>query len=319
MFLNNANITSTQLPSAEPIVREGSPIGFDEDFEVDLAASQDSVIALNLSQVNLPETARTLGDSRRDLKLELAKTTPSVANPYPGWLRWLISESGVFESQQEELSAVHYGKSHDNLFKNVHDNSFFQWGLRFIPGPGQENIFRTMVIECLPKTVTLDRILPQIRGGAVFSASLMDTFAISGYATALITFVHQAGALNFLRLVARHGFFLGISPAQVRPVPTPTYLMSKEIETQIFQFGRTRCVLVSSDNHKSLKQDVSRVLSQSRLRHSVERFGERDADGEVTVRFDSIKMAWAACLLLASDSKLQGVLIKPAVDPCSLL
>lgn len=286
---------------------------------MDSAGATDSVIAVNLPQVNLPKTERTFGISQRDVNLVPAKNTPSTANPYPVWLRWVISESGVFESQKEELSAVRYGKSHNDLFMNVRDNSFFQWGLRFIPKPGQDNIFRTVVIEKLPRTVTLDRILPQIRGGEVFSASLMDTSTISGSASALITFVHQAGALNFLRLVARDGFFLGISPAQVRPVPTPTYIMSNEIETQIYQFGRTRCVLISSHSHKALKQEVSRVLSQSRLRHCVECFGERDSDGEVTVRFHSIKMAWAACLALASDSKLQGVLMKPALDPCSVL
>jgi hypothetical protein len=289
------------------------------DLDVDSAGVTDSGAVVNLAQFNLPETEQSLGVSQRDINLVAAKTTPSIANPHPEWLRWVIRESGVFDTQKEEMSAVHYGKAHNSLFKNVRDNSFFQWGLRFIPKPGQDNIFRTLVIEDLPNSVTLDRILRQIRGGAVFSASLMDTLAITGSATALITFVHQVGALNFLRLVSRDGFFIGISPAKVRPVPTPTYLMSHEIETQIYQFGRTRCVLVSSPNHKALKQEVYRVLSKSRLRHSVECFGERDSDGEVTVRFHSVKMAWAACLTLASDSKLQGVSIIPALDPCSLL
>jgi hypothetical protein len=289
------------------------------DLDVDSAGLTDSVAVVNLAQFNLPETEQSLGISHRDVNLVAAKTTPSTANPHPEGLRWVIRESGVFDTQKEEMSAVHYGKTHNNLFKNVRDNSFFQWGLRFIPKPGQDNIFRTLVIEDFPNSVTLDRILPQIRGGAVFSASLMNTSTITGSATALITFVHQVGALNFLRLVSREGFFIGISPAKVRPVPTPTYLMSNEIETQIYHFGRTRCVLVSSPSHKALKQEVSRVLSQSRLRHSVECFGERDNDGEVTVRFHSVKSAWAACMTLASDSKLQGVSINPAFDPCSVL
>jgi hypothetical protein len=286
---------------------------------VDSADGKVSVIAVCLYQVNPPETEQSLGIFQRDMNIATAKPTPSVPNPYTGWLRWAIQDSGVFKSQKEELSAVQYGKYHNLVFKNVRDNSFFQWGLRFIPKAGQDNIFRTVVIEGLPTTVTLDRILPQIRGGAVFSASLTDTSTINGCPTALITFVHQMGALNFLSRVARGGFFIGISPAQVRPVPTPTYLMANDMETQIHQFGRTRCLVVSSCRHKALKQEVSRVLSRSCLRHYVECFGERDSDGEVTVRFHSVKMAWVACLTLASDSKFHGVSVKPALDPCSLL
>jgi hypothetical protein len=286
---------------------------------LDSAGATGSVIAVNLHQVNLPETEKSHGISQRDVNMVAAKDTLSIVNPHAGWLRWAICKSGVFKNPKEELSAVQYAKGHNNIFKNIRDNSFFQWGLRFIPKPGQDNIFRTVVIEDLPKTASLERILPQICGGAVFSASLMDTATISGYPTALITFVHQVGALNFLRRVARDGFFVGISPAHVRPVPTPTYLMSNEMETQVYQFSRTRCVVVSSHRHKALKQEVSRVLSQSRLRHYVECFGERDSDGEVTVRFHSVKMAWEACLILASDSKLQGVFVKPVPDPCAML
>lgn len=283
------------------------------------ATASNSVILVKSEQVTAPSTEQSIGLFQRDENVAATKATPPTANPSIGWLRWAIDRSGVFESQEEEVSAVQYATFRHALYKDVNENSFYQWGLRYLPTPGEDNIFRTVVIDKLPKTATLDRVLPQIRGGAVFSASLADTWTITGSLTALITFVHQNGAMNFLRLVGRDGFFVGMSCTRVRPVPTPTYVMAADIETQIARFGRTRCLVVSSRRLKELKKEVHRVLSKSRLRHYVECFGERDTAGEVTIRFHSVKMAWAACLPLVNDARLKGILVKPAADPCSLL
>lgn len=285
---------------------------------MDSAGATDSVALPNPHAVNLPETGPHIGISEAYINLAAAKVTSPMANPSTGWLRWAIADSGVFESQEEEVSAAQYGTTHHNVFKGVYDNSFFQWGLRYIPTTGHDNIFRTVVIDELPKTATLDRILPQIRGGAIFSASLLDTSTITGCPTAMITFIHQDGAVNFLRRFARDGFYIGFSRAQVRPVPTPTYLMAAETKTQIYRLGRTRCLLVLA-RQKALKKEIHQVLSQSRLRQYVECFGERDPDGEITIRFHSVRMAGVAFMMLATDPKLKGVVVKPAADPCSLL
>lgn len=271
----------------------------------------DSDVLVGPHQVTLPQAEVSVGISERDMNLVVANPTSTE------WLRWAIAHSGVFETQQEELAAAEYVKHHRVVFKGVNDIPVFQWGLRYIPGPGSDNIFRTVIIDMLPTTATLDRILLHIRGGAIFSASLMDTSTITGCPTAMITFVHQTGAVNFLRRVARDGFYVGISRVQVRPVPTPTYLMATETETQIYRLGRTRCLSLVS-RLKGLKKAIHQVLSQSRLRHYVECFGEHDPDGEVTVRFHSVRMAGVAYMALATDPKLKGVAVKPAADPCSL-
>jgi hypothetical protein len=286
---------------------------------MDVADSKDSAIVVDSNQANPLETEQSFGLSLSKESLLLAKPTPPVVNPFDRWLRWAINHSGVFDNPEEEILATQLGASRHELYKGLNDNAFFQWGLRFMPKLGDDNVFRTVVIEDLPNTVTLDQILPRIRGGAIFSASLTDTRAISGCPTALITFFYERGALNFLYRVAREGFYVGFSPAQVCPVPTPTYRMAPDVEIQVRRLGHTRCLVVHTPHGKEIREEIHRVLGQSRLRQYVECFGERELKGEVTVRFHSVQMASVACMTLMKDPKFKGLLVKFAPDPCAAI
>lgn len=286
---------------------------------MDVADSKDSVTDEDSPQANPLETEKSFGLSLRNENVLPAKPPPSVVNPYNQWLRWAMHHPGVFDSPEEEASAAQFGASRHDLYKGVSDNSFFQWGLRYMPKSGEENAFRTVVIENLPDTITLNQILTRIRGGAILSATLTDTRTISGSHTALIIFLHDRGALNFLYRVAREGFYIGFSPSQVRPVPTPTYRTATDLETQIRRLGHSRVLVVRTPYVKEAREGIHHVLGQSRLRHYVECFGERDLKGEVTVRFHSIKMAMVAYLALVRDPKFKGQFVKFGPDPCAML
>ncbi|KAJ5390964.1 uncharacterized protein N7496_002032 [Penicillium cataractarum] len=309
-----SSTTPARFHSDGPIIREGSPIGFD----LDVAETKDSATVEDSHQANPLETEKSFGLSQRKENVLPAKPPPSVVNPYNQWLRWTMNRPGVFNSPEEEALAAQFGASRHDLYKGVSDNSFFQWGLRYMPKSGDENAFRTVLIENLPDTVTLDQILTRIRGGAILSASLTDTRTITGSPTALIIFLHNRGALNFLYRVAREGFYIGFSPAQVRPVPTPTYRTATDLENQIRRLGHSRCLVVRTPYIKEIRDEVHRVLSQSRLRHYVECFGERDLKGEVTVQFHSIKIATVAYLVLVRDPKFKGQFVKFGPDPCAM-
>ncbi|KAJ5167619.1 uncharacterized protein N7482_003213 [Penicillium canariense] len=318
---------SFSKPSAfdEPIIRDGSPIdlgvGLNEAAGAGHAVDSRHVSSLLVQpSVSDHHVVPAIALCERGERLpKKTEPIPKKGNPRMGWLKWAIQDSSIFANQQEEIIAAQYGTHNKTFFSGVQDNSFFQWGLRYVPAASHDNVFRTVVIGNLPHACTLTQILPQIRGGPIFSASLLNTWTITGCPTALITFNHQKGALNFLRRVGRDGFYVGASAAQVQPVPTPTYLMTGDMETQINKLGRTRCLVVSSRRSGNLKKGIHRVLATSRLRNYVECFGERDPDGEVTIRFHSVKMAGVACTMLVNDERLRGAFVKTAPDPCSLV
>ncbi|KAJ5584731.1 uncharacterized protein N7459_004531 [Penicillium hispanicum] len=231
------------------------------------------------------------------------------------WPRWALHDASVFASSEEELRAARlHGPGWER--RGVKDSMFFQWGIRYVPHISDQNVYRAVTIDRLPRQVTLDRILSRIRGGQVYSATLCDTIPLTGSPTALIIFVHQKGALRFLRRVAQHGFYVGFTPAAVHPVPTPTYLLNASMEKQIKEFGRTRCLIVHS-SRPYLKKNIHQVLTRSVCRDYVEGFGEKDAAGEATIRFFTVKMALVAYDLLTGTARLPSCTVRFDKDPCA--
>lgn len=295
--------------------QQGSPIGFDEGpTEVISPRKRPQV-----DRDNVP------GDGALDthclpLSTTQAEVAPSgtvlVSSP-TSWLKWAINAKPL--TRREEASVRKFIKSNKLLFfrPSDTDNPFFRLGLRYIPPPGRDNVFRTVIIDALPRWATLDQILPRVRGGAIFSASLLDTSTISGSPSAMIVFAHQSGALNFLRRVERDGFFVGFCPVGVRPVPTPTYPMPRDLETQMKSHGRTRCLTISSRSPIALKRETYRVLSTTRIKGFVECFGERDTERQITVRFHSVRVASMACNALTNDPVFKGAFVQSTPDPCA--
>lgn len=245
---------------------------------------------------------------------------PAIAVNRPGTVRqpfrihWALGDASVFNSREEELAAAR--NAYYILDSGLRNDTLFQWGLRYIPPSHAENIYRTVTIEKLSPRVSLDQILPRIRGGQIYSASLCDTFSITKSWTALIVFVHQTGASAFRRRVAQEGFYVGFNAVSVRQVPTPTYLLNSLMIQEIALRGRTRCLKISSPNPR-LKVILHGILTQACLHRQVECFGEKDVEGMSTIRFHSIKAAMRAYNALA-DNKTLNVSVQFDTDPCSV-
>lgn len=236
-----------------------------------------------------------------------------LANPQD-WIDWAINGSTVFDNREDEVAAARCPGIIIGP-EGVKSNMFFQWGLRYVPPRDTDNAYRAVVIENLPPYVTLDQILPRIRGGQIYSASLCDTKTImNGSATAMVTFVHQDGALAFLNRVTREGFYVGFTPVGVRPVSTPTYLLSRDMEYDVLQNGRSRC-LVFNTHYPTARQRLYSKLAKSSFSSHVECFGEHGDQGTITVRFDSIKTAMQVHRILKDLELFKEV--KFSTDPCS--
>ncbi|KAJ5670807.1 uncharacterized protein N7477_006170 [Penicillium maclennaniae] len=276
-----------------------------------LTESQGSPIYLGSDSGSRDKTPELI-PGLRDTIVSPDETRLQLANPQ-GWIDWAMNGSTVFDNKQDEVAAATCPGTILGS-EGVKSNMFFQWGLRYVPTRDTENFYRAVVIENLPQYVTLDQILPRIRGGQVYSAYLCDTKSImNGSPTILVTFVHQDGALAFLGRCAREGFYVGFTPARVRPVSTPTYLLSRDMEYEIEQYGRSRCLVFSTD-HPTARQRLYVKLAKSSFSSRVECFGVPGDKGMITVRFDSIKTAIQAHQILKDLEIFKEV--KFGTDPC---
>lgn len=157
---------------------------------LNLIPSQGSPIDLTAETVK--ETAR------HDEMIQYRAANDNDVDKQPFKIRWTLGFS-VFDSRLEEVSAARHS---GNLIGGpLTENMFFQYGLRYIPPATSGDLYRSVLIEKLPQGISLDQILPQVRGGRIYSASLCDTSNITKYWTALIVFFHETGASAFLRRV----------------------------------------------------------------------------------------------------------------------
>ncbi|KAF7178468.1 hypothetical protein CNMCM7691_007164 [Aspergillus felis] len=226
--------------------------------------------------------------------------------PWDGNIRWAIKGCSIFENQQEEADAFYY---RPNLLSRqpVSDLWIFQYGLRYIPAGRESNVFRTVRIEKLASNMTLSKVLPSV-SGEIYSASLCTTSPITGYNTAIIVFVLEKDALDFLRK-SKEGLPLGFCVANVALVHTPTYPMTSQMSHNIFHQGYTRC-LVISNLRRSLKEEIYRVLKRSAYYNYIESVEEGQVVGDIYVRFYSIKMAAAAYDLFQGHPSFERCSIK---------
>lgn len=226
--------------------------------------------------------------------------------------RWTVPAK-IFNKHHGKVEAL---KSFDYTASSM--LPFVQYGLRYVPGDGEEDeyFYRSVLIDKLPATVHLDQILAGVRGGAVYSACLVDTTPLTASPAALITFVTTNGATVFYQKNYQHGFFIGLHRAVVRRIYTPTYPLSRKVELHI-KGGHTRCLVVRSKNPQLVKNIYS-ILSKLSLRLHVEYFGKglggRD---ELHIRFFSIKMAIAAREILVERVQFYDFRINFAPDPCA--
>lgn len=206
--------------------------------------------------------------------------------PWDGDIRWKVEGPTVFDDPDEELDAV----AHCRGFQSDRRSSdlwVFQYGLRYIPAAGESNIYRTVKIEQLHGSDTLHHIVPKIHG-EVYSASVFNTSPITGSYTAIVTFVWQSDALDFIHATRESG--LRVESTTVKPslVNTPTYPMPAGMKTRILQYGYTRSIAISvpASNIDLLNQFLDESLNPLKVECR-----EQNEAGEVCVRFHSIKVA----------------------------
>ncbi|THC93549.1 hypothetical protein EYZ11_006976 [Aspergillus tanneri] len=214
--------------------------------------------------------------------------------PWDGTIHWALKGCSVFDNYMEERQAFTY---RPNILSQQPVNGLwmFQYGVRYIPSVRETNCYRTVRIEDLPASMTLNQVLAAIQG-EIYCARLLNTQPITGSNTAIITFIFQVEAIRFLK-ASKQGLQLGLVAAKVIPVHTPTYPIPADMERMIFKEGYRRCLCVSGERGIR-KEVISQFLMNSPHANFIESVQNGHVSDEVHIHFHSVKTAAAAYTLL---------------------
>ncbi|KAI4209982.1 MAG: hypothetical protein LQ351_007146 [Letrouitia transgressa] len=195
---------------------------------------------------------------------------------------------------------------------------FFKHGIRFQPTPTMHNLYRTVIVDRLPRSITLTPLLEQVQGGPVYSVKLLETFSITGFSSALIVFVFQQSATRFLRQAQKRPLIFNDIPAKVSLVTTPTWPMPESHYRAILDHLQTRCLVVRNfPRGVSLKEFVEDLHACSRIMERwIERLWLRE-DWILELRFSSFPSAYQAYGIFTNSAKYTMCDVKFVPDPCS--
>ncbi|KAJ5305894.1 hypothetical protein N7508_004909 [Penicillium antarcticum] len=184
------------------------------------------------------------------------------------------------------------------------------------------NVYRTVKIEGLRQHIEAKDILSYVRGGVVFSAAVYDTVSLIGSYTAIIIFVEEQGAVNFLDRVRRQGYFIPLETVYVTQITTPTYPILRSLHDLIHNKDRRRTLVFNdceetTDTVKTLKTGIHRFLCKIDRIDRFEAFGENDPTGLLSVRFVSIAAAIDIQVLLKRHPNFHKYSPTFGIDPCA--
>ena len=241
-----------------------------------------------------------------------------------GDIPWTFADSNhhsnkrIFATEAERESAIATNRRsagrEDLTFPDL-----FRYGIRYNPEHTVQNVYRTVLIEGLPDTVTLEELLNKVRGGCVLSTKLCDTYTITGSCSALVTFLNESAAHQYQDFAASHTIYVSGLAVKVSMLSTPTWPMKIPLRKAIFDYHHTRCLEVTNLPHhitlSALQLDL-RVCSSMDC-DMVEYLQVRH-DGILDIRFSSVNAAGQAFGLLTCRAKYRPCSVRFSPDPCGL-
>jgi hypothetical protein len=231
---------------------------------------------------------------------------------WDGKYQWAM-EQLFDDSSEEEVALLNLELPGHSKPKN---QWLFQYGLRYNPPPIESDIYRTVKIEDLSHDVTLDQVLAQVCCGEVYSANLLNTMGLTGYHTAIVIFLYQKHAVDFAQYAQKEGIFVNGTRARISLINTPTYPIPEKLEDGIWRKGATRCIAMGRVDAKILAQ-IQQELAHSVCKDYIECFEDGWEEGDISIRFHSIKMAGIGFDLFNGRIKYDDCRVHFVNDPCT--
>ena len=186
----------------------------------------------------------------------------------------------------------------------------------------EQDSYRTVIISGLPIDCTMTQVLKEVRGGMILKATSLDTTAIIGSKSVMLTFVEGAAAKSLKTHVEFHGFSVSGQQVNVSLVQTPTTPMSEKVRDGIKISCHSRCLDVrnfprSTITPQALRHDLRPMKGCSfDLIESM----SINAEEVLELRFLSIDAAVNAFYQLTasvSNVKYSKCRVAYGKDPCS--
>ena len=185
----------------------------------------------------------------------------------------------------------------------------------------EQGAWHTVMIYNLSADCTMRDVLDRVRGGKILDASLLDTSAITGFMTAMLTFVESTAALAFIEHVSRHGLSVSgcIVGAFLVQVPTERIKLG-QIRAINSQF-HSRCLRVHNFPFNITREELRSDLRPSKAT-SIDLIESMSANADATLelRFHSVTAAQDAfdfLTLRGVKAKYRQCRVEYGADPCA--
>lgn len=230
-------------------------------------------------------------------------------------------DPNMWNSVEERNSAVDtWRRSADR--REQHFPEFFKNSLVYVPSDTDNNYLRTVHIGNLPSETELRDVLSRVRGGQVLKAILLNTMKLTGGMSAMITFVKEGEADEFVEYTGIHPLTFGDddekTTAEVALIATPTYPMSAALVNKLNHHGSTRCLLLPDFPHDFSPTRLERNISggnKFRAESLVEMYFTPDKS--LHLEFSSIDAAGSAFAILTKWQTYHGLRVIYAPDTCA--
>ena len=110
----------------------------------------------------------------------------------------------------------------------------------------EQGACHTVMIYNLSADCTMRNILDRVRGGMILDAELLDTTSITGFMTAMLTFVESTGAVAFTEHVSRYGLSVSGCVVKAFLVQVPTARIKLGQLRAINSHFHSRCLRVQN-------------------------------------------------------------------------
>ncbi|MCJ1408701.1 hypothetical protein MMC19_002776 [Ptychographa xylographoides] len=197
--------------------------------------------------------------------------------------------------------------------------NLYHHDIRYEPLPGQANKLQTVSITNIAPITSLKELMTVIRGGTIVYCHLLDTLGITGSMSALIRFIYEKNALDYIEFAAIHPVAIHGRRIQVRLVQSPSWPLPPSRTKAIVDNHLTRVLEVKDFPRNVTPNNLCRDLRINRMRKSgpLEYMKMRE-DGILELRFSSIDHAERAYAVLTTWPVYRQCHTQFAPDPCNL-
>jgi hypothetical protein len=176
--------------------------------------------------------------------------TVKVPTPLNLSMHWKVTkENPIFD---DELDWSDHFKMQP--WRNPSLDVFWKHPVRFMEyGDNDKNIFRTVMVDYVPKDATYQDVLEHIYGGSLEKVELVPAIGHeSEYKTARLVFNTELGASTTANFARDHGINIKGHPVRVWQVLTPTYPKNNQLDREVFEDAYTRILMIDKVSEQAV-------------------------------------------------------------------